>query len=408
MIGHRGDPTNYPEETFQSFDSAFNQGADYVEFDIHESRDGQLFVQHDDSLQRMTGANRLISQSTSQQIQQYHTKNGEPVHSLAEIFSHYQTGSQKFLIETKISSDEPHPNLEAKLVALIHQYHMDKRVMFHSFSLASLKRLQQLAPDIPRIFIVGSLKRITFAVFPYVTGVNISSELINQKLVDDLHYIGQKVYIWDEMNENRALWNWLVNLNIDGVVTNYPGLGADFKHLKAKATITPLDDLATNTSQSTLPVYMNPYQPTLKAKQIKPDEAVTVIGQVIVQGQTYYRIGQNAFVPAETINLAPQAGWASLFSRQRVQVRQPLMAANLYNNPLNPTRVSGHLANTQAVPVSGVRIHNNRLWLQVPGGWVQGQDVQLPAANHSALWLYQYNQMPKPLRMKLVLPEFPF
>ena len=33
LVGHRGDPLNYPEETFQSFDSAFNNGADYVDCD---------------------------------------------------------------------------------------------------------------------------------------------------------------------------------------------------------------------------------------------------------------------------------------------------------------------------------------------------------------------------------------
>lgn len=64
LVGHRGDPLNYPEETFQSFDSAFNNGADYVELDVHESADGVVVIQHDSTIQRMTGANLTIAKST--------------------------------------------------------------------------------------------------------------------------------------------------------------------------------------------------------------------------------------------------------------------------------------------------------------------------------------------------------
>lgn len=77
LIGHRGDPLNYPEETYQSFDSAFNNGADYVELDVHESADGVVVIQHDSTIQRMTGANLAIATTNFAQLQQYHTKNGE-------------------------------------------------------------------------------------------------------------------------------------------------------------------------------------------------------------------------------------------------------------------------------------------------------------------------------------------
>ncbi|UTC13408.1 hypothetical protein [Latilactobacillus curvatus] len=61
--------------------------------------------------------------------------------------------------------------MEAKLVALIQQYHMQDRVMVHSFSLASLQNMQRLMPEIPRIFIVGSLQRISFESFKYADGL---------------------------------------------------------------------------------------------------------------------------------------------------------------------------------------------------------------------------------------------
>ena len=50
IIGHRGDPSNYPENTLESAGGAYSEGADSVENDIHLTKDGQLYIRHDESL----------------------------------------------------------------------------------------------------------------------------------------------------------------------------------------------------------------------------------------------------------------------------------------------------------------------------------------------------------------------
>lgn len=406
VIGHRGDPTVYPEETFQSFDSAFAQGANYVELDVHETSDGQIVVQHDNNLVRMTGVNRLISSSTLAQVQQAKTKNGEAVHSLADVFAHYQHTNAKILIETKIVKGEPHPDLEAKIAALINQYHYQNRVMFHSFSLSSLKRLQKVLPNVPRILIVGSLKRITFDSFKYVDGINISSDLITPDLVSQLHYIGKKVYIWDEMNENRVLWNWLVNLNIDGVVTNYPGLGHEFQSLKANAVSENVNSLASNTSNNALPIYMNPYQPAVRKRTLAPNAVVAVTKRVRLNQAVYYQIGQNAFVPAETINVAPQAGWAHLFLNHRIIIKTEALQLRLVDDPLQPSPTATQLTNGTIATVTAARYYNNQLWLRIESGWLPASEAQvLPPETDNQLWYYQYSQIPQQLKPVIHLPN---
>lgn len=49
IIGHRGDPSTYVENTMDSAKGAFEEGVDSVENDIHLSSDGKLFIYHDDS-----------------------------------------------------------------------------------------------------------------------------------------------------------------------------------------------------------------------------------------------------------------------------------------------------------------------------------------------------------------------
>lgn len=55
IIGHRGDPSIYVENTLQSARGAYEEGVDSVENDIQLSRDGELFILHDDSPTRLLG-----------------------------------------------------------------------------------------------------------------------------------------------------------------------------------------------------------------------------------------------------------------------------------------------------------------------------------------------------------------
>lgn len=47
MIAHRGASWDLPENTLPAFERAIELGADFVEFDVHASADGELVVTHD-------------------------------------------------------------------------------------------------------------------------------------------------------------------------------------------------------------------------------------------------------------------------------------------------------------------------------------------------------------------------
>ncbi|MCI1893766.1 MAG: glycerophosphodiester phosphodiesterase [Lactobacillus sp.] len=377
VVGHRGDPIDAPEETFQSDDAAFARGSDYVELDVHESQDGVLVIQHDDNIQRMTGHNALIAQTPYAVLHGYHTKNGEPVHSLQELFAHYQSGQQKFLIETKIVKGEPHPDLEKKIAALVTQYGMQNRVMFHSFSLSSLKRLQKLLPNCPRLFIVGSLKRINYSVFQWINGIDVSTDLLTKPLVSSLHAIGQKVFAWDEMTETPAKWQWLVNLNIDGVVTNYPAIAHQYATLKAEATTVNRSGLASNSSLTSLPIYQNPYTPTPTQRTIAPVATFDVLKEVKSGGQTFYQLSQNQFVAALTVNFAPTAGWANQLLGQTAWIHHQGLGAALHPLPQTSSGQCALLANNTPVTIDAVHLTGGTPWLHVAQGWLKASALQL-------------------------------
>lgn len=46
LIAHRGDSVNFPENTMEAFQSAFDLGADGIECDVHLDEDGKVIVVH--------------------------------------------------------------------------------------------------------------------------------------------------------------------------------------------------------------------------------------------------------------------------------------------------------------------------------------------------------------------------
>src|SRR5260370_9084336 len=64
VFGHRGSAGTHPENTLESFRAAVASGVQYLEFDIHMTRDGEIVVAHDEHLARMCGLDLVIPEMT--------------------------------------------------------------------------------------------------------------------------------------------------------------------------------------------------------------------------------------------------------------------------------------------------------------------------------------------------------
>ena len=60
LVAHRGDNTNYVENTYASVESALKAGALFVELDIQMNADQSLIVFHDDDFKRMENLDHSI------------------------------------------------------------------------------------------------------------------------------------------------------------------------------------------------------------------------------------------------------------------------------------------------------------------------------------------------------------
>src|SRR5919204_3658410 len=68
VVGHRGAMGYCPENTMISFARAVELGADWVELDVHLTRDGALAVIHDETLERTTNGKGLVREHTLDEL----------------------------------------------------------------------------------------------------------------------------------------------------------------------------------------------------------------------------------------------------------------------------------------------------------------------------------------------------
>lgn len=79
VVAHRGDWRNYPENSLEAMSSAIAMGVDMVEMDVAKTKDNQLVIMHDRTLDRTTTGKGLVSDWTLDSIRTLYLKNGAGV-----------------------------------------------------------------------------------------------------------------------------------------------------------------------------------------------------------------------------------------------------------------------------------------------------------------------------------------
>lgn len=93
IIGHRGSYDEAPENTLKGFKKAIELGADYIEFDVHESKDGALVIIHNIDILRRMGYNSTIEQMTLGEFKQLNLGDDERIPELGDVINIAKGGS---------------------------------------------------------------------------------------------------------------------------------------------------------------------------------------------------------------------------------------------------------------------------------------------------------------------------
>ncbi|GHI00126.1 glycerophosphodiester phosphodiesterase family protein [Neobacillus kokaensis] len=253
VIAHRGASAYGPEHTLAAYKQAITMKADYVEFDLQMTKDGQLIAMHDETLARTTNAKELypdrapwrVKDFTLDEIKRLDAGSwfnkaypnqaktayiGEKVPTLEEAINFVkQHGNGKAGLYMETKAPNVYPGMEEKVIEILKKTNVlnDEKLFLESFSEESLRKLHNLAPNVKLIQlytgkmmagkdVYQEMKRIT----DYASGVGPSKELVLPKLMQAAHQNKLLVHPWTVNSRDDMVS--LTSLGVDGQFTNYP------------------------------------------------------------------------------------------------------------------------------------------------------------------------------------------
>jgi glycerophosphoryl diester phosphodiesterase len=139
VIGHRGAMGAWPENTMLSFEQAVASGADWVELDVHLSRDGVPVVIHDPTLERTTSGSGLVADYSLADLQALDAGQGQRIPTLEQVLCWARDHHVGVDIEVKHSEPEP-------VVQLVERFALFDQVLVSTFDHVLLRRFRDLEP----------------------------------------------------------------------------------------------------------------------------------------------------------------------------------------------------------------------------------------------------------------------
>lgn len=224
VMAHRGLSADAPENTLYAFSDAILVGADFIELDVQQTRDGVLVVMHDSNLKRTTGVNKDIWDVDYADIQNLDAGSWfDPAYANARIPTLEETlqfvdKRAKLNIEikpTKHGSD----TLEQDVAELITRYQYTDACYVTSFSYGSLKKVKEANPEIR----TGYLMSVAYGQFyslKYADAFSLNKVFVTSQVVNAAHQQGKQIFAWtvNSMSEVRSL----CNLHVDSIITDDP------------------------------------------------------------------------------------------------------------------------------------------------------------------------------------------
>lgn len=236
---HRGYSGRYPENTMLAFRKAAETGAEGIELDVQLTRDGEVVVLHDETLDRTTDGTGPVARVDLKTLKTYNAGKNFPEFGFqaTPTFREYL----EFAKETGIFTDielktgvNPYPGIEEKVWSMIREFGLESRVMFSSFRYESLRNIRHLAPEVD----CGYLSEDWTADLPeHIRGLGLQASHpfyldLTKSRCRRLTAAGQPINTYTPNGERdlRRLMAWGVN----AVITNEPKLALKIREEREK------------------------------------------------------------------------------------------------------------------------------------------------------------------------------
>jgi glycerophosphoryl diester phosphodiesterase len=252
VVGHRGDMENALENTRQSILAGISSGADCIEVDAQLSLDHELFIMHDDTIDRTTTSTGILAQKTAKELDSVRMKNGElGVPRLSEAIDIVVLKKKRRLvIDIKLERNLKRQKiLLNKIDEMISEKKVGESVIISSFEIEYLSRFAEKGIMCFATFLDTQYhkKRSLLEIFSLLFSdkkiagyikkakhhgagsLSLPVTLINKRRIKLIHQAGIKacsyynpIFRFMQLFRYKKNDYRLIRLNLDGMISNAP------------------------------------------------------------------------------------------------------------------------------------------------------------------------------------------
>jgi glycerophosphoryl diester phosphodiesterase len=220
LVAHRGAVgPGQPENTLAAFRQAIASGAEAIEIDLRGTRDGEVVVIHDATVDRTTNGTGAVADRTLAQLRQLDAGRGERIPTYQEVLRLVAGTGIVLLLDIKKGGVLD----RQKVIRVTEQHDAVAQVIVGPRNLEDLKAFRALNPGLRTLGFVDEIEDIA----PFIEGgadiIRLWPEWIyaSPSLVDKVHHLGRQV--WTTAGDAPGVeLEKLVRLGVRGILVDQP------------------------------------------------------------------------------------------------------------------------------------------------------------------------------------------
>ena len=224
ITAHRGSSITAPENTLAAIVLAVEEGADYVEIDVQETKDGSIVLVHDKDLLRVFGIRKGIWEVTYDELKDLDSGgwfssefSDQRLQTLDQVIKAVK-GKAMLNIELKFNGHQK--QLATEVVRIVRENDFQDQCILTSLDYQGLRRAKAAGPEIRAgIIVTSALGDITKLETDLLS---VSASAVSRDLIDRAHAKDLEVHVWT-VNDVPTM-NRLIGMGVDSIITDSPKL----------------------------------------------------------------------------------------------------------------------------------------------------------------------------------------
>jgi glycerophosphoryl diester phosphodiesterase len=236
IFGHRGSMGTMPENTLIGFRHAIELGVDGIELDVQLTKDGELVVIHDETIDRTTDGTGYVKDYNLNVLRQFSAGikfsnlelfdkqvwGNERIPTLEEVLELITPYEIELNIELK-TNVFAYDGIEEKVLNIVKQFGYEKKVVYSSFHLPSILKLKRIEPSakIAWLLVYDLSRPIEYVQSLGLEGLHLYKDIVLQDVKYQQSMDDYSIRVWT-VNDQKEIKQLLVMDTIETIMTDFP------------------------------------------------------------------------------------------------------------------------------------------------------------------------------------------